>query len=159
LALFLPGLAELADASFGDFVLLNHFNVLPDDAPCNAREEGDLGETLPVLVELINTFEVGEIGIDCVWSVVDAARDFLSQQSLQFQFDRLAFIHTFAFSTARRRSWACWNGFTERSRRRKCTGGSTMTRHIAASVWKNSVVVTMVAGLTGRTSAIATLSG
>ena len=90
--LFLPGLAELVDAGFGDFVPLDHLDVLPDDATRDAREETDLGETLPIFVELINTFEVGEVGINCIRSVVDAARDFLSQQSLELQFDRLAFM-------------------------------------------------------------------
>ena len=75
LTLLLPGLLELVNAGFGDFVLLDHLDVLPDDATRDAREETDLGETLPILVELINTFEVDEVGVNCIRSVVDAACD------------------------------------------------------------------------------------
>jgi hypothetical protein len=76
----------------GDFVLVDQLDVLPHHALGDPREESDLHDRLPVAVELIDPFEVGQVGIDGFGRVMDASGDFLRQESLQFPFHRLAFV-------------------------------------------------------------------
>ena len=84
--------AELLHARLGDFVLVDHRDILTHHALGDPREEGDLDERLPIAMELIDALEVDEVGIDRFGRVMDAAGDLLGEQSLQSAFHGLALV-------------------------------------------------------------------